>query len=230
MDVLTLPAQPRAELGKTVDRLRRRHLIPAVIYGHNLPSQTISVDERVFQRVYRQAGSSSLVDLVIGEQPPLKTLIQAIQRHPTTQHVTHVDFYQVKMGEKITADIELRFVGESSAVKEQGGVFVRARDAVKVECLPGDLVPSIDVDISVLKKFDDRLHVSDLTVPSGITLLEKTDEVVASVTPPRSEEELAALSEKVEENVEAVKVEEKEKAADEEEAPSDETATTVPTT
>ncbi len=228
MEILTLPAQPRAELGKTVDRVRRRHLIPAVIYGHGLPSQTISVDERVFQRVYRQAGSSSLVDLVIGEQPPLKTLIQAIQRHPTTQQVTHVDFYQVKMSEKITADIGLHFVGESPAVKEQGGVFVRALDAVKVECLPGDLAPSIDVDISVLKTFDDRLHVSDLTVPPGITLLEKTDEVVASVAPPRSEEELAALSEKVEENVEAVKVEEKKPAVDEE-APSEETTPTQPT-
>ncbi|MBI5467169.1 MAG: 50S ribosomal protein L25 [Candidatus Kerfeldbacteria bacterium] len=215
MDVLTLPAQPRAELGKTVDHLRRQHRIPAVVYGHGVPSQTISVDERVFQKIYRQAGSSSLVDLVIGEQGPTKVLIQSLQRHPTTHGVTHIDFYQVKMTEKIETEIELHFVGESAAVKESGGIFIRTIDKVKVECLPGDLVPSIDVDVSVLKTFEDRIHISDIVAPKGITIMEKSEDVVASVTPPRSEEEIAALSEKVEENVEAVEVEKKEKAVEE---------------
>lgn len=213
---ITLTAQPRRELGKTVDRLRRQRTIPAVVYGHHVDSQNLTIDMGAFEAAYKQAGSSSLIDLVVGTGTPVKALIHAVQRHPTTRRILHVDFYQVQMTEKLEADIELHFVGESAAVKEQGGIFVRTLDKVKVSCLPADLVPAIDVDISVLKTFEDRIHVRDLVVPTGLTILDKAEEVVASVTPPRSEAELASLSEKVEENVEGVEVEKKEKAPDEE--------------
>lgn len=212
---IALTAQPRTELGKPVDRLRRARMIPAVVYGHNLPSRPVSLDMGAFDAAYKRAGSSSLIDLTVGDSGPVKALIHAVQRHPTTRRVLHVDLYQVRMSEKLEADIELNFIGESPAVKEQGGIFVRSLDKVKVTCLPADLVPSIDVDISPLKTFEDRLHVSDLVAPKGVTILDKAEEVVASVTPPRSEEELASLSEKVEENVEAVEVEKKEKPAEE---------------
>lgn len=212
---LTLNAQPRTQLGKTVDHLRRQRAIPAVLYGHHIPSQNVTLDAGAFALVHRQAGSSSLVDVTVGTSAPVKALIHAIQRHPTTGRVLHVDLYQVKMTEKLEAEIELHFVNESPAVKEQGGIFVRALDNVKVSCLPADLVAAIDVDISALKSFDDRIHVSDIVAPKGITILDKADEVVASVTPPRSEAELASLSEKVEENVEAVEVAKKETPAEE---------------
>lgn len=215
MTIMHLSAQPRTVVGKAVDRLRRQRNIPAVVYGHNFPSQPVTLDAKVFDTVYRQAGSTSLVDLSVGSASPVKVLIHAIQRHPTTSQVLHVDFYQVKMSEKLEADIELRFVGESVAVKELGGVLVRALDDVKVSCLPSDLVSSIDVDIKALQTFEDKIHVRDLTVPAGLTILDKAEEVVASVTPPRSEAELASLSEQVEENVEAVEVGKKEEATDE---------------
>lgn len=224
---ITLTAQPRQELGKTVDRLRRRRVIPAVVYGHGIPSQNLALESGIFEAVYKQAGSSSLIDLTVGTGQAVKALIHAVQRHPTTGRVVHVDFYQVKMTEKLEADIELNFIGESAAVKEQGGIFVRAMDKVKVSCLPADLVPSIDVDVSALKTFEDRIHVSDLAVPPGLTVLEKGEEVVASVTPPRSEAELASLSEKVEENVEGVEIEKKTKETEAE--GEDEEAPTVPT-
>lgn len=225
MDTFTLPVQLRTELGKSVDKIRRQHQIPAVVYGHGQPSRPVTVDERQFQKIYRQAGSSSLVDLVIDGQTPIKALIQTLQRHPTKHAVTHIDFYQVNMTEKIATEIELRFVGESPAVKEQGGVLVRTMDNVKVECLPSDLVPAIDVDLSRLKNFEDRIHVSDIVVPAGITLREKAEEVVASVTPPRSEAEIEALSQKVEENVEGVEVAKKEKAEEETEVSAEESIT-----
>lgn len=214
MSALTLTAQLRTITGKQVDKLRRQRIIPAVIYGHNQPSRSVTLDVGAFEATYKLAGATSLVDVSVGTTAPAKMLIHAIQRHPTTGRVTHVDLYQVRMTEKLEADIELHFIGESPAVKEQGGIFLRTMDKVKVNCLPADLVPSIDIDISALKTFDDRIHVSDLIVPPGLTLMEKGEEVVASVTAPRSEEELASLSEKVEENVEAVEVTKKEKATD----------------
>ncbi len=216
MTSLSLTVQPRTEIGKVVDKLRRHRAIPGVIYGHGVTSQPITIDLGLFEALYKKAGSTSLVDVTVGDQSPLKMLIHAVQKHPTTGRYTHVDLYQVRMTEKLEADIELNFIGESPAVKELGGIFLRTIDHVKVSCLPSDLVSAIDVDISVLKTFDDRISISNLTLPNGLTLLDKSDEIVASVSAPRSEAELASLSEKVEENVESVEVSKKEKAVDEE--------------
>jgi large subunit ribosomal protein L25 len=215
MTSLTLHAQQRSIIGKAVDGLRRQRKIPAVVYGHNIPSMSVEIDAGLFDAMYKKAGSTSLIDVVINDAAPVKALIHAIQRHPTTGRVLHADLYQVQMTEKLEASIELNFIGESPAVKEQGGIFIRALDAVKVSCLPSDLVSSIDVDMGLLKTFEDRLHVGDLVVPAGITILDKPEEVVASVTPPRSEAEIASLSEKVEENVESVEVAKKAKADEE---------------
>lgn len=226
MSTLLLKAQLRAELGKVVDRVRKLQAIPAVVYGHGVASRALTIDAGLFDATLKKAGSTSLVDLTVGEEKPVKVLIHSVQRHPTTSRVIHADLYQVRMTEKLEADIELRFVGESPAVKEQGGIFLRTLDNVKVSCLPTDLVPSIDVDISILKSFEDRIHISDLKVPAGITILNKGEEVVASVTAPRSEAELASLSEKVEENVEAVEVEKKTKEVEE---GAEETAAETPT-
>lgn len=212
----TLTAQPRTAIGKMVDRLRRGYSLPAVVYGHNVPSRPVTVEANSFEAILKQAGTTSLIALRVGQERPVTVLIHDVQRHPTTSRPIHADFYQVKMTEKLEADIELRLVGESPAVKEQGGVLVRTLDTVKVTCLPADLVVAIDVDISALKTFDDRIHVRDLVVPSGLTVMTKSDEVVASVAPPRSEEEIASLSATVEEKVEDVEVAKKVTAEDEE--------------
>lgn len=219
METIVLNATKRTVEGKATKKLRLANSIPAVIYGHGLTNQSLTVNTIDFQKIYRTAGSSSLVDLVVDGGSPVKVLIQAVQQHPTKTAPVHVDFYQVRMTEKLETDIELNFVGESTAVKESGGILIRTLDKVKVECLPGDLVPAIDVDLTALKTFEDRIHVKDIVAPKGITILDGGDEVVASVTPPRSEEELASLSEKVEVDVAAVeKVETKKKEDDEETA------------
>lgn len=227
----TLTAQPRAEIGKIVDRLRRNKSLPAVVYGHNVPSRPLTVEANAFDAVLKTAGTSSLVDLVVADAAPVKVLIHSVQRHPTTGRATHADFYQVQMTEKLEAEIELNFIGESAAVKEQGGVFVRTIDKVKVTCLPSDLVSAIDVDISTLKTFEDRIHVSDIVLPNGIALLEKPEEVVASVAAPRSEDEIASLDAKVEADVDAVEVVKKAEKPDEdaeESAPADAKAEKAP--
>ena len=149
---------------------------------------------------------------------PTKVIIQDIQRHPLSNAIIHADLHQVKMTEKLRAEIMLHFVGESVAVKELGGVLVKNLDHIKVETLPADLVSEIAVEISSLKTFDDVIHVKDLAVPKGITVLDKEDEVVVLVTPPRSEEELAALEKETVdekaavESIEGVKEEPKEAA------------------
>jgi large subunit ribosomal protein L25 len=204
MTDIAIHAQTRDVLGKKTRTLRTAGDLPAVLYGNGIENRILSVNRNDFQRAYRLAGESTLVDLSIGSDPSVKVIIQDIQRHPVTGMVQHVDFHQVKMTEKITAEIQLAFVGESAAVKEQGGVLVKNLDEVEVKALPGDLVHEITVDITSLKTFDDIIRVKDLALPKGIEILSDLDDVVCLVTPPRTDKELADLEQKVEEKVDTV--------------------------
>lgn len=201
MTNITLRANLRQELGKKVKRLRNQGLIPAVLYGPNVKNLNLSVNYADFLKVYRQAGETTLVNLVIDDQKPISVLIHDVAFNPLTDKIDHVDFYQVSMTKKIKTKIPLRFVGEAPAVKELGGVLVHGFNEVEVECLPGQLVPYLEVDISPLKTFEDALHLHDLKLPEGLELVLKTDEILAKVIPPRSEEEITKVSEKTEEEI-----------------------------
>ncbi|KKU13652.1 MAG: 50S ribosomal protein L25 [Parcubacteria group bacterium GW2011_GWC2_45_7] len=203
---VTLQAQTRDIVGKQVRALRRTGVVPAVLYGHGLASRNLVVNAADFAKTYKQAGESTLVDLAIEGGEPVKVLIHDIDRDRLTLKPVHVDFYQVKMTEKLTTEIPFKFIGDAPAVKELGGILVKNLDKVEVECLPQDLVHEIEVDLSKLATFEDAILIKDIIAPSGIALLAKPDEMVAVVKPPRSEEELAALTSTVEEKVEDVKV------------------------
>jgi len=193
--------------GERVSDLRKAGKIPANVYGSSFKNQNIMVDNLSFDKVFAEAGESSLVDLKIEDTEPIKVLIQEVQIDPVTENPIHVDFYKVNMVEKIKTEIPIKEVGEAPAVVDLEGTLVANRDAVKVECLPSDLIPEIEVDISILKTFDDVIKVSDLKVPAGIEILDDPEEVVFLIQPPRSEKELAELEEKPEEDVEKVEVE-----------------------
>ncbi len=212
--VLVLNAKTREVTGKKVKTLREKNLIPAVIYGKEIKPKNLVLEYLPFEKVWREAGESSLVELKIDDSEPMKILIHGVQKDPVSGRFTHVDFWKVKMTEKITAEIKFKFVGESQAVKELGGILVKSLDGIKVECLPQDLVHEIEVDISSLKTFEDLIHVKDIKFPRGIKVLGNLSDVVATVSPPRSEEELKELEAKPEEKVEEVEVIEKKEEAE----------------
>lgn len=229
METIVLAANKRDILGKANARLRRQGSIPAVLYGHGIPPLALAVPERDFARAYRTAGESTLVELHVDDAKPVKVLIHETQEHPVSGKTVHVDFYQVRMDERITAEVALRFVGDAPAVKELGGVLVKNFDHLKVSCLPGDLVPEIVVESASLVTFDDVIRIRDLALPKTLEVLEKEDSVVATVIPPRSEEELKALEEKPEEDVEAIaKIEKKPKEEEGEETTETAAGTPVP--
>jgi large subunit ribosomal protein L25 len=218
METFVLEARTRDIVGKKVSSLREKGIIPGVLYGNNIAGKMISVAKVPFTKVFQKAGESTLVDLVIDNQPAVKVLIYDIQKDPLTDAFSHVDFYQVDMAKKITTEIPLKFIGESRAMKELAGILVKSVQELKVRCLPGDLVHEIFVDISVLNTFDDVIKISDIVLPSGITTLEHANDVVVNVTPPLSEAELKKLEEKPVEDVSTVaKVEEKKKKEEEKE-------------
>lgn len=206
-EMLTLHVKTRTELGRgAVESLRKQSLIPAVIYGKHTPNTAVSIDSHQFAKIYVHAGESSLVNVVIDDQAPVKVIIHDVQRDPlgNREDFFHVDLYQVNMTEKIKAEIELVFEGEAPAVKNLGGVLVKNITHLQVECLPADLPHNLVIDVTTLGTFDDLIRVSDLAVPQGVEILHEPEDTIATVSEPRSEAELSALDEQVVENVEAV--------------------------
>lgn len=188
--------------------LRNQGKIPAIIYGKDFDNQKLALDQTNFNRLYKEAGSSNLIDLRIGGDSE-KVLIHDVQFHPLSGKILHVDFLKINMKAKIKTEVPLEIVGETPLVIEQEGSLITSKDAVEVECLPNDLVDHIKVDVSVLTEFEQNIKVSDLVAPQGIEILDDPEEVIVLVQPPRSDEELEALEEAVVEDVEAVEVEQK---------------------
>lgn len=211
METITLNATPRTITGKAVAALRRDGKTPAVLYGMGKESLSLTIDSKAMLAVYKSAGYSTLVDVVIDNAEPVKVLIADIALHPVTDRLAHVDFLRVDLKKKVHAKIPLKFVGESAAVKTLGGTLVAQLDEIEIECLPGDLLHFIEVDISGLKTFDDILHVRDIKIPETVTTEVSGDVILALVQAPRTEEELKALDTAVVEDVAQVAKVEKEK-------------------
>jgi large subunit ribosomal protein L25 len=158
---------------------------------------------------------NTLVSLKMeGAAEPKMVLIRSLQRNPLKRDLLHVDFYQVAMMEKLTAQVPLVFVGEAAGVAA-GGILLHNIDEVEIECLPGDLVRQIDVDISGLQEIGDTIYVKDLQVSAAIRILRDPDEVLVKILPPAKEEVAEVVAEVAPAEVEEVP---KGKEAKEEEA------------
>lgn len=204
MSKINLKAKSRQETGKKVKAFRKKGIIPAVIYGSGKKPRNLWLDIKEFRKVYEKAGESSILDLKVDDQKPLSVLVYDAQMDPLTYDFSHVDLFQFRMDEKIETEVPLEFIGEAPAVKESGGVLIRSVEEISVRCLPGDLPSKFIVDLSVLKTFDDYIRVKDLLVGKGVEIDMESETIIASVNEPRSEEDLAKLDEKIDEDVSKV--------------------------
>jgi large subunit ribosomal protein L25 len=228
MERIELKSSSREVVGKKVKLLRSEGIVPAVLFGANIPNQSIQMDERELNKVLQQAGSTTLINLFVDdEKKPHLVLAWEIQREVLTSRLQHVDFYQVQLDRKVKTSPSLEVVGESPLVEAGEAVLVQVLSTIEVECLPTDLIDSIQVDVSSLETLNDSITIDDLPVPSGITILADPDDVVVSVVPPRAalimeEEEEEALEDLFMEGVELGEMEEGEmleaEAGEEEEA------------
>ena len=189
MTEIKLDALLRSEKNGKPKKVRADGFAPAVIYGPGVKTRSLKIKKLDFERVFKQAGESNLIDLTINKEEPVKVIIKDIQKNVVKQGVAHVDFYQVDISKKITAEIPLNLIGESKAELELGGTLVKNMDSIEVQCLPGDLVDHIDVDLSKLDNFGDAVRVADLALPSGMAATSEPDKVVVSAIEPRKEEE-----------------------------------------
>lgn len=196
-----------------MNSLRRAGSIPAVLYGHGRKPASVTVNARDFEKVFKQAGETTLLTLALDGKKH-NVFIHDLEKDLLSGAVIHVDFFEVKMDERIKAKVPFVFTGESQAVKADGGVLVRAMQEIEIESLPQNLPKEITVDISSLKTFEDKIRISDLSLDKKIKILTNPEETVALVAPPRSDKEMADLEAKPAETAPEVKVVgEEEKAA-----------------
>jgi len=190
------------------EKIRSEGLLPAVIYGAGGEADSLSVVYSEFVKLFNEAGESSLIDLTVDNKDAGKILVHDVQYDPVSGKVIHVDLRRIDMNKPINASVELRFIGESPAVKEFGGTFVSNVEEVEVECLPKDLPNHLDVDISVLKTFDDAIRVSDLKIPSGVEIISPVmNTIVAKSIPALTEEQIKAMEAETTKDVDLSKIE-----------------------
>ncbi|MCX6004293.1 MAG: 50S ribosomal protein L25 [Chloroflexi bacterium] len=180
-------------------------LIPANIFGHGIDSLAVQVDSRKLQHVLARAGGTDLISLKVGDSAtPTRVLIRKIQRNPMTGDPIHVDFYQVRMTEKLKAEVPLLFIGEAPALIIKTLSLLHTLTSLHIEALPDDLPHNIEVDISSLAEADQAIHVKDIKVGKKITVLSDPDTMVIKVAIIRKQvEEVAEVKAAEEEAAEA---------------------------
>ncbi len=190
MNKFVLKADKRALLGSKVKKLRRQGIIPANVFGRTVDSQAIQVSEVEFNRVYKDAGETSLIWLKIeGEDKERPTLVKAVTMNPVSGSKQHIDFHQVNLKEKVTANVPVEVTGEVQLVKDGLAVLDINLHEVEVEALPTDIPESITVDVSTLVEIGDHVLVSNLKVPSDVTILTDPEQLVITIGAPMKEEE-----------------------------------------
>ena len=213
--MMELKAKKRTILGKNVATLRTQGLMPAVVYGENMATEAITVPFVSFVSVLKEAGESVMIRLDV-DSVPHNVLIHDIAHDPIRGLPIHADFYAVRMDKILRVKVPLVFAGESSAVKDLGGVLVKVLHEVEVEAFPQNLPHELTVGISKLVDFNARIFLKDIILPDGVSIPGAIDDVVALVEPPRSEEELAELGKASEEGVTEVKTEKEVERAEKE--------------
>ncbi|MEX0913283.1 MAG: 50S ribosomal protein L25 [Candidatus Paceibacterota bacterium] len=207
---ITLTVQNRTEKGKRVRKLRESGRVPAVVYGPKEEATSISIEERDFEKAYKEAGESSVLVLSgLGEDK--EVLIHDVSFDAMKGKVSHVDFYIIKKGQDVTVSVPLVFVGEAPAIK-LGGSLTKALHELEVTGKPSKLPHEIEIDISSLATFEDHIRVKDISLPSGLTAENDPEETVAVVSEVKEEPE----EEAPELDMEAIEVEKKGKEEEEE--------------
>lgn len=175
-----LAVENRKVFGKKVKKLRKEGLFPANIYGKDIKSQAVQLPYKDFEKIFKEAGETSLVDVEVnGEAKP--SLIHNVQIDPLTSTPLHADFYQVNLKEKVKTMVPLVVVGEPKAVTDKIGLLLQTISEIEVEALPEDLPEKIEVYVKPLAAVDEQLTVEDLKVAKEITVLTDPAQVVVKI-------------------------------------------------
>ncbi len=227
MEELILTAENRNVLGKRNRFLRRQGVTPAHVFGHGIESLALQCDTTELKSIIAHAGETRLISLNIkGDNQPRSVFIREIQRDVFGKQLLHVDFYQVKMSEKMEVEVPIVLVGESPLMKDKNRMVSHGITELSIECLPDKVPPQIEVDISILEEIEQAIHVKDIILDPDITVNDDPEQLVVKVTEVMVVEEEEAVVEEEEgvEGEEAVEGEGEPKAEEPSEKPSAEAA------
>ena len=217
---MELSANKREILGKKVRFLRRQGITPVHLFGHNIEPMPLQCDTAHLKHVLARAGKTGIVSLKLDKAKRQRNvMVREVQREPRTGELLHVDFYQVRMEEKIRVEVPIVPVGEAPALKLKENFLTQELNILTIECLPDEIPSRVELDLSSLTDLDQAIHVKDITLNDGITIFNNPEQLVAKIS--------TRFIEKVveEEEVEAeVKAEAPEEAAPPEEGPKGESS------
>jgi len=206
-----LLATTRETLGKKVRFLRRQGITPVHLFGHNVESVALQCDTAQLKSVLAQTGRTRLISLKVDEaKKPRNVVIREVQREPLTSELLHVDFYQVSMAEKIRVEVPIVSIGEAPALKSKENFLLQELNSLSIECLPGEIPNRVDIDLTSLTEVGQAIHVRDITLDEGVTILTNPEQLVVRISARRIEELVEEVEEEVEAPAEAQLPEEKE--------------------
>jgi large subunit ribosomal protein L25 len=187
---INLSAKSRETIGTgAVRRLRNKGKVPAVVYGSGREAKAIQLEEHSFEMLLCDHASEYLmIDLSVDDGAATKVLLKEVQHHPLTRRVMHVDFHEVQMDHKVRVSFNIHFVGTPTGVTLGGGTVDFHVRAIQVECLPGDIVESIDLDISHLD-VGEHMLAGDIELDAKFRRLTADQVSIVSIAKPRVAEE-----------------------------------------
>jgi large subunit ribosomal protein L25 len=192
MEQLNLKASNREVSGKGVKLLRRQGITPLHLFGHGVESLALQAETATVEKSLSQAGETRLIYLTVDKERKARpVLVREIQRDPLSRRLIHVDFYQVKMDEKVEVEVPIILVGKAPALDVKGNVIQQELESLTVEAFPDKIPTHISVDVSSLAEAGHLIRVSDIKVESGIDISTHADRVIVTV--------VAHAEEKVEE-------------------------------
>jgi len=185
---ITLKAEKRKITGRKVKSLRQQGILPANLFGKGIKSQSLKIKTSGFEKVFKEAGETNLVYLEIDGKQEVPVLVSNLQLHPVTSQYLHADLYQVDLTKKVTINVPVNLIGESSAVAA-GNVLVQAINEIEVESLPTNIPESLDFDISVLKEVGDSIKLSSLKKIDNAEITLDLETTIATIQAPKEQEE-----------------------------------------
>lgn len=187
---MQLAIHTRTVFGKKVGTLRRTGFIPGEVFGHGVKNLHVSVVEKDFSKVYRDAGEHTIVTLATESGEKIPALITNVAYNHITQKIIAVDFHQIKMDEVIEANVPLVFTGEAPALK-LGFLVIKVHDEIPIEALPLNIPHSIEVSLTSLADVGNSIHITDIQFGKDVKVLLPSNTVLATVTEKAKEEVVA---------------------------------------
>lgn len=191
MKTVSISAKARSESGKGPNRrLRAQGLVPAVLYGMKADCVNLALNEHDFLKATSKLGDETAMFKIDAKEAGVDnqmTVIRELQRDPLSERIVHIDLYRIDPTKPIDVEVSVHSTGLAVGVRA-GGVLEQATRSILVNCLPADVPPHIIVDVTNME-INSSIHVGDLQLAEGITVLTPETESLFSVIVPRIAEE-----------------------------------------